>query len=782
MATNTLQENIQQAVSDFDGIKTALESKGVSVPEGTKTSAYGALISSISGGDEVQAICAYDTKDAVEGDKVLLNKPLTKAGALMNPADKNFPSCSYFGAFLYDEETRFVYYAGAANSSSTSSNKIWYYYLNDEGILSYAGEVTLPFSVPADYGWQFLGEPEAILMPDSSSTLILLKNTTTKVYDTCITVPYRVYAASRSSNVLYTSEGLFAVTGVSDGALSLTAYTNGGTTALNNLTEGNFISDDGKWLFAYNTYKLDGAEKTYSYTEGQYSLCRQLVASDRLIATYNSTVNASYLFRLYEFDQETGKVGAALQTLGEDDDSYFLKSVSNGLAVCNGYSSNIEYECYACYYDAGQDKLVSVRENRVSGAMSLCGCAAREEPVFFIGWDILKYTGTEVVSLCPIEKNTNAGRVIAMDDDGYLYTYNGVYRCLDGKNFTLISKDMTQSFADNMSWGVLGSIYTDSYILWQGKYQEVETELNYTSGVADSRYAQVHMILGYNSSSYRHINLYGQNPENPFERKRLTSTGDNTASLFKVYRTFGFPGKVVTFTDTAVYEGVADYEEGPCVWTDVTATKPISVTMWPSQTGTSNSIGTTVTGDGRYGIAYNLNTSDEGGKGFFVLEDTGNGYTQVTTPDVLNSLKDEEIKSLRCVSDKTIMVVARDGVYEFVYTKSIADLQLVNSWKGMYVYGTSGYSPAKKFFWLSRYSGNVYNYGGEIFSFQESSYAWIAEKYRGDNFYSGTLTGIVSQDAEGGEVTVKTVRPDLLSGTLTISEDNATVILKGDEQ
>ena len=173
-------------------------------------------------------------------------------------------------------------------------------------------------------------------------------------------------------------------------------------------------------------------------------------------------------------------------------------------------------------------------------------------------------------------------------------------------------------------------------------------------------------------------------------------------------------------------------------------------------------------------------TAENGGT-TFVLNKDSKGIRKDLV-NVLNSLKDEEIKSLRCVSDKTIMVVARDGVYEFVYTNSIADLQLVNSWKGMDVYGTSGYSPAKKFFWLSQYRGNAYNYGGEIFSFQESSYAWIAEKYRGDNFYSGTLTGIVSQDAEGGEVTVKTVRPDLLSGTLTISEDNATVILKGDEQ
>ena len=80
MAINTLSQNINQAISDFDGIKTALEGKGISVPDGTKTSAYGALISSISGGDEVEALCTYDTKDAAEGDKVLLNKNVVQEG------------------------------------------------------------------------------------------------------------------------------------------------------------------------------------------------------------------------------------------------------------------------------------------------------------------------------------------------------------------------------------------------------------------------------------------------------------------------------------------------------------------------------------------------------------------------------------------------------------------------------------------------------------------------------------------------------------------------------
>lgn len=41
MAKRTLEQNIRQAISDFDGIKAAIEDKGVSVPNGTDTSEYG---------------------------------------------------------------------------------------------------------------------------------------------------------------------------------------------------------------------------------------------------------------------------------------------------------------------------------------------------------------------------------------------------------------------------------------------------------------------------------------------------------------------------------------------------------------------------------------------------------------------------------------------------------------------------------------------------------------------------------------------------------------------
>lgn len=50
MATKTLSENINQAISDFDGIKQAIIDKGVEVPSGTPTSKYGEKIGEIQSG------------------------------------------------------------------------------------------------------------------------------------------------------------------------------------------------------------------------------------------------------------------------------------------------------------------------------------------------------------------------------------------------------------------------------------------------------------------------------------------------------------------------------------------------------------------------------------------------------------------------------------------------------------------------------------------------------------------------------------------------------------
>ena len=50
MSNKTLNQNINQAISDFNGIKQAIIDKGVQIPSGTKTSEYGAKISEIQTG------------------------------------------------------------------------------------------------------------------------------------------------------------------------------------------------------------------------------------------------------------------------------------------------------------------------------------------------------------------------------------------------------------------------------------------------------------------------------------------------------------------------------------------------------------------------------------------------------------------------------------------------------------------------------------------------------------------------------------------------------------
>ena len=55
----TLEENIQQAISDFDDIKAAIEEQGVEVPNGTDTSEYGNKVRSIKGGGTTDCPIKY---------------------------------------------------------------------------------------------------------------------------------------------------------------------------------------------------------------------------------------------------------------------------------------------------------------------------------------------------------------------------------------------------------------------------------------------------------------------------------------------------------------------------------------------------------------------------------------------------------------------------------------------------------------------------------------------------------------------------------------------------
>lgn len=61
MANRTISENINQAISDFKGIKQALIDKGIEIPQGTPTSEYGAKIDEFKG-----IVDTTDLKEVIE--------------------------------------------------------------------------------------------------------------------------------------------------------------------------------------------------------------------------------------------------------------------------------------------------------------------------------------------------------------------------------------------------------------------------------------------------------------------------------------------------------------------------------------------------------------------------------------------------------------------------------------------------------------------------------------------------------------------------------------------
>ena len=77
MANRTISENINQAISDFKGIKQAIIDRGIEIPEGTPTSEYGAKIEEIKG-----IVDTTDLKKLIERTTATPNLPndLTKIG------------------------------------------------------------------------------------------------------------------------------------------------------------------------------------------------------------------------------------------------------------------------------------------------------------------------------------------------------------------------------------------------------------------------------------------------------------------------------------------------------------------------------------------------------------------------------------------------------------------------------------------------------------------------------------------------------------------------------
>lgn len=129
MATKTLSENINQAISDFGSIKQAIIDKGVEVPSGTPTSQYGTKIGEIqSGGGSDEDFISVIERTATNPT---LPSGLTKVGDYVfynytNLALTSLPNgVTSIGSYAFSDCTGLteITFKGKPNSISTSAFK-----------------------------------------------------------------------------------------------------------------------------------------------------------------------------------------------------------------------------------------------------------------------------------------------------------------------------------------------------------------------------------------------------------------------------------------------------------------------------------------------------------------------------------------------------------------------------------------------------------------------------------------------------------------------------------
>lgn len=127
MASKTLSENINQAISDFDGIKQAIIDKGVDVPSGTPTSEYGTKIGEIqSGGGSDEEFISVIERTATNptlpsGLTKIGNYAFYKNANLVKPTLPNSVTSISDYAFYNCTGLTEITFKGKPNSISTSA-------------------------------------------------------------------------------------------------------------------------------------------------------------------------------------------------------------------------------------------------------------------------------------------------------------------------------------------------------------------------------------------------------------------------------------------------------------------------------------------------------------------------------------------------------------------------------------------------------------------------------------------------------------------------------------
>lgn len=117
----SLEQNIAQAISDFDDIERALEEQGVDVPEGTDTSEYGNLVRSIKTGDD--SPIKYVVSPDADGNTVYL-RDLESGSYVLNGAFRPFNGSGNVCRFSSDLLVNVV--KGTLQGVPTSHIQIFY--------------------------------------------------------------------------------------------------------------------------------------------------------------------------------------------------------------------------------------------------------------------------------------------------------------------------------------------------------------------------------------------------------------------------------------------------------------------------------------------------------------------------------------------------------------------------------------------------------------------------------------------------------------------------------
>jgi len=110
MATKTLEENVNQAVNDFNAIKSKIIESGVDVPKGTPTSAYSS---------KVEAVYQKGADDTAEDVSPLI---VEQSNRLAQCFDEDFPD----GDALYNE----IYNEGHKDGRQAEYDEFWDAYQN----------------------------------------------------------------------------------------------------------------------------------------------------------------------------------------------------------------------------------------------------------------------------------------------------------------------------------------------------------------------------------------------------------------------------------------------------------------------------------------------------------------------------------------------------------------------------------------------------------------------------------------------------------------------------